>query len=102
MAEGPAATYASPEGLGALLRQARADAGLSQTALAQRTGIAQPNISAYESGVRTPTVRTLLALLDACGARLLLSRTAPDAEPTCHLDRDTQAPRPATAGSSSG
>lgn len=28
------------------------------------------NISAYESGRRTPTVRTLVALLDACDVEL--------------------------------
>lgn len=54
----------------ALLRDARAHAGLTQTGLGERTGIAQPNISAYESGRRTPTVRTLVALLDACDVEL--------------------------------
>ena len=54
----------------ALLRQAREHAGLTQSELAQRTAIAQPNISAYEGGRRSPTVRTLLTLLDACEVRL--------------------------------
>jgi uncharacterized protein len=54
----------------AVLREARDHAGLSQTDLGERTGIAQPNISAYESGRRTPTVRTLVALLDACDVEL--------------------------------
>lgn len=54
----------------AVLRDARDHAGLSQTELAERTGVAQPNISAYEAGRRTPTVRTLVALLDACGVEL--------------------------------
>ncbi len=53
-----------------VLRDARDHAGLSQTELGERTGIAQPNISAYESGRRTPTVRTLVALLDACDVEL--------------------------------
>lgn len=54
----------------ALLRDARAHAGLTQSELGARTGIAQPNISAYESGRRAPTVRTLVALLDACEVEL--------------------------------
>jgi uncharacterized protein len=54
----------------ALLRDARVHAGLTQADLGQRTGIAQPNISAYESGRRIPTVRTLVALLDACDVEL--------------------------------
>lgn len=53
-----------------VLRDARHHAGLTQNELAARTGIAQPNISAYESGRRTPTVRTLVALLDACDVEL--------------------------------
>lgn len=54
----------------AVLREARTHAGLSQTELSERTGIAQPNISVYESGRRTPTLRTLVALLDACDVEL--------------------------------
>ena len=54
----------------ALLRDARSHAGLTQNDLGERTGIAQPNISAYESGRRVPTVRTLVALLDACDVEL--------------------------------
>lgn len=58
------------DGVAALLREARAHAGITQTELAGRTEIAQPNISAYESGRRSPTVRTLLTLLDACEVEL--------------------------------
>jgi uncharacterized protein len=54
----------------AVLRDARGHAGLTQSELGERTGIAQPNISAYESGRRIPTIRTLVALLDACGVDL--------------------------------
>lgn len=61
-----------PGGIAPLLREARERAGLSQSALADRAGIAQPNISAYESGSRSPTVRTMLALLGACEAELML------------------------------
>lgn len=60
-------------GIPALLREARDRAGLTQSQLAASTAIAQPNISAYERGARSPTVRTLVTLLDACGAELVLA-----------------------------
>lgn len=65
-------TSASPERVAALLRQARTHANLSQSALAAATAVPQPNISDYEAGKRSPTVRTLLALLDACECELVL------------------------------
>ncbi|MGN8025473.1 helix-turn-helix domain-containing protein [Microbacterium sp. 22242] len=40
------------------LRRLRNASGLSQRALAARTGISQPNIAAYESGRRMPSVIT--------------------------------------------
>lgn len=39
-----------------VLRELRERAGLSQSQLASRSGVAQPNIAAYESGRRTPSV----------------------------------------------
>ena len=50
------------------LRKRRLDAGLSQRALALRSGVPQPNIAAYENGRRVPSVGTLdrlAAVLDA-------------------------------------
>ncbi len=61
-------------GVAELLIDARRGAGLSQSALAEATAIAQPNISAYESGRRSPTIRTLVVLLEACGYRLAIER----------------------------
>ena len=55
---------------GALLRSARLRQGLSQTAFADLLGIAQPTLSAYESGRRQPTVPTLLRLLERAGLEL--------------------------------
>jgi transcriptional regulator with XRE-family HTH domain len=55
---------------GALLRSARVQQGLSQTAFADLVGIAQPTLSAYESGRRQPTVPTLLRLLERAGLEL--------------------------------
>jgi predicted nucleotidyltransferase/DNA-binding XRE family transcriptional regulator len=57
---------------GALLRQARKRAGLSQVELAARAGVTQSVISAYESGHRQPAIPALAALVDAAGYELVL------------------------------
>lgn len=57
---------------GALLRSARDRTGLSQTAFADLLSIAQPTLSAYESGKRQPTLPTLLDLLQRAGYDLRL------------------------------
>lgn len=49
------------------LRHARTSAGLSQRALASRSGMAQPAIARIESERVNPGVDTLAHLLDACG-----------------------------------
>lgn len=51
------------------IRDAREQAGLTQTELARRTGLSQPNISAYESGRRVPSEATLAKILRATGPR---------------------------------
>jgi uncharacterized protein len=58
---------------GALLRQARKEAGMSQQELAARAGVTQSVISAYESGHRQPAIPTLAALVDATGSELIIS-----------------------------
>jgi transcriptional regulator with XRE-family HTH domain len=57
---------------GALLKSARLRLGLTQTAFADLVGIAQPTLSAYESGRRQPTVPTLLRMLASAGLELRL------------------------------
>ncbi len=52
---------------GALLKTARGRAELSQHAFAGLIGIAQPTLSAYETGKRQPTLPTLLATLSKAG-----------------------------------
>ena len=47
----------------------RLRAGLSQRQLADLTGIAQPNISAYESGRLTPSPATVARVAKATGVR---------------------------------
>jgi|SRR5699024_553920 len=41
------------------IRSSRLAAGLSQSELARRAGVSQPNLSAYEHGRRTPSPRVL-------------------------------------------
>jgi len=52
---------------GSLLQSARVRLGLSQGAFAQLIGIAQPTLSAYESGRRQPTLPMLFKLLGRAG-----------------------------------
>jgi len=51
------------------LRRRRQRAGVSQRELAARTGIAQPNICAYESGRLTPNAATLARIEAATRVR---------------------------------
>lgn len=64
-----------PTPAAALIRRARALAGISQVELARRSGIAAPTISAYEGGRRDPTVTNLVRLLDAAGLDLALQES---------------------------
>lgn len=47
------------------LRKLRLNAGLSQSQLAQLVGLKQPNISAIESGNRSPSAHTIINLCSA-------------------------------------
>lgn len=51
------------------IRTLRRRAGLSQRQLADLTGIAQPNISAYESGRLVPSAATLTRIEEATSVR---------------------------------
>lgn len=63
---------------GALLLSARTRQRISQTAFAELLGIAQPTLSAYESGRRQPTLPTLLRLLGRAGLDLRMELTEQD------------------------
>ena len=52
------------------IRVLRARSGLTQTRLAQLAGTSQPTIAAYESGRKSPTVRTMMRLAAASGTEL--------------------------------
>lgn len=56
---------------GSVIKDARLRAGLSQSELARRAGVAQPVISAYESGGREPSLPMLTKLVEASGHRLV-------------------------------
>ena len=53
-----------------LLVEARSEMGMSQSELARRTGIKQPNISRLERGVCSPTLDTLAALAHGLGKEM--------------------------------
>lgn len=55
---------------GALLREARTKARLTQSELARRAGTTQSVISAYEAGHRQPALSTLANLVAAAGMEL--------------------------------
>jgi len=55
--------------LGHVLADVRRRAGLSQEALASRAKLHPTYISQLERGLKSPTVRVLAVLADACGIR---------------------------------
>jgi predicted nucleotidyltransferase/DNA-binding XRE family transcriptional regulator len=61
---------------GAVLREARQAAGLSQAELARRAGVAQSVISAYENGRREPGMGMLAKLVEAAGHSLRVEAVA--------------------------
>lgn len=66
----------------ALLREARLRAGLSQIALAERSGRDRVQIGRWEAGQVAPSLDTLIELVRACGfdLPLLLAPLEPVAE----------------------
>ena len=56
-----------------LLVEARSEMGMSQSELARRTGIKQPNISRLERGLCSPTLETLSALAQGLGKKMQIS-----------------------------
>ncbi len=55
--------------IGSLIGEMREEKGLTQTALAKRTGIDQSGISKIERGVANPSVSTLERIADAMGVK---------------------------------
>lgn len=63
----------SPTVAGSLVLSARLKAGLTQRELADRLGVTQPVVAAYESGRRQPTIPTLMRIVSAAGFDLRMS-----------------------------
>jgi transcriptional regulator with XRE-family HTH domain len=86
---------------GPVVREARASRGLTQTQLAEISGIAQSNISAIEAGRREPTASTLHQLLTSCGYELVARAAAdfirfpvvPNSEPEPIVSSPSPVPR---------
>ena len=57
---------------GSTLRAARVACGLTQVELSERSGVARPNIAAYEAGRREPLFHGALKLLEAAGADVVV------------------------------
>jgi transcriptional regulator with XRE-family HTH domain len=57
---------------GALIREARLRAGLTQDQLAERTGRERSVIARWEQGAVSPSIDNLLAVVHACGFALPL------------------------------
>jgi transcriptional regulator with XRE-family HTH domain len=53
--------------IGSLLRAARRRAGLTLRGAADKAGTSHATVAAYEAGRKSPTVSTLLRILDAYG-----------------------------------
>jgi predicted nucleotidyltransferase/DNA-binding XRE family transcriptional regulator len=54
----------------AVIREVRTRAGLTQAQLAHQAGTSQPTLAAYESGAKSPSVRTLDRIARAAGSSL--------------------------------
>ena len=61
-----------------LLRMARRKAGLTQAELARRARTSQSAVSAYESGRRSPSMDTLVRLVEAAGLEIRVRLAEPD------------------------
>ena len=53
-----------------LIREARAEAGITMAELARRAGTSTPTVSRYENGLVDPGAETLNRLLRSCGKEL--------------------------------
>jgi len=63
--------------IGRVIAEARIARGLSQAGLAERIGTTQSAVSRWERGHDEPRLRTLDAILRACGRRLVVSSVDP-------------------------
>jgi HTH-type transcriptional regulator/antitoxin HipB len=60
--------------IGAIIRRARRNAGLTQTDLGKRIGLRQATISRLEKGEEETKLSTLLAVLSALGLEIIIDK----------------------------
>ena len=70
------ATVRTARELGAVVRQARLDARMSQEGLAEKAGVSRPWLSELETGKRTAEVGLVLRVLSAAGLTLYVDRAS--------------------------
>jgi len=70
---------------GSFIRRVRESRGLSQSEVAEITGIPQPSLSAYERDRRLPTADTLNRIVAGCG--YVLEAVAGDERVVCTVPR---------------
>ena len=71
-----------------LVREARKRAGLTQSALAQRAGVAQSTVARIESGVRRPSTDMVERLVRAAGFEIRVALGDADPQTTSMLERN--------------
>jgi transcriptional regulator with XRE-family HTH domain len=65
-------TEITPSAFGALVRAERESQGITQTTLAEKSAVPQPNLARIEKGTANPTLRTMGRIAAALGYRLVL------------------------------
>jgi transcriptional regulator with XRE-family HTH domain len=92
MAQPDVASDRAQPALGQILREARRRAGVSQSRLAIRTGIAAPSISRIENGHESPSYERFAACLQALGfeSRVELRALAGSRADPVHLAAEAQ------------
>jgi len=83
----------SPTVAGSLILAARLKAGLTQRQLADRLGVTQPVVAAYESGRRQPTIPSLMRIVSGAGFDLRLSLAPHEDHDEVLESLETQRPR---------
>lgn len=78
--------------VGALIKQARYEAMLSQQELAERAGVSRFAISRYECGVRLPSIPALRSILEAAGKQLHAELEPLDADVRAAIARQAAVP----------
>jgi hypothetical protein len=72
---------------GALIREARLRAGLTQRELAEKVGTTQSSIARWEAGGARPSLETLSSLARSCGLELRISLAEPDPGDAALIER---------------